>query len=144
MKTNKQNSKSGLGSRSAQLSSTAVENNAASAAVAAPVERKDSRLPIDREQRSQNRKLPTPKVLNTLLTSLPDAYRLAEVVGKWVWVQFKETPTPEIRQQLSQLGFHWNSERKAWQHPCGQFSLGSVADPHEKYSSYFPADTRAA
>ena len=88
--------------------------------------------------------LPTPKVLNLLLLSAPDAYRLAEVVGKWVWVQFNEQPAAEIRQQLAQLGFHWNRERQAWQHPCGQFSLSSPHDPHEKYASYFPADVRAA
>jgi hypothetical protein len=103
---------------------------------------KDNRLPIDREERTKNRTLPTPKVLNQLLTKLPDAYRLAEVVGKWVWVQFKETPAAEIRQQLSQLGFHWNRQRQAWQHPCGQTSLSSIADPHEKYTSYFAADIR--
>ena len=107
-------------------------------------ERKDNRLPIDAEARKQNRKLPTPKVLNLLLQSAPDAYRLAEVVGKWVWVSFSEQPAAEIRQQLAQLGFHWNRERKAWQHPCGQFSLSSPHDPHEKYASYFPADVRAA
>ena len=105
-------------------------------------ERKDNRLPIDSEARKQNRTLPTPKVLHALLTTLPDVYRLAEVVGKWVWVTFKEQPTAEIRQQLAQLGFHWNRDRQAWQHPCGQFSLSSSADPHEKYSSYRPAAIR--
>ena len=102
------------------------------------------RLPIDREARKKNRTLPTPKVLNALFTTLPDAYRVAEVVGKWVWVRFTEQPAAEIRQQLAQLGFHWNSQRQAWQHPCGSFSLGSQADPREKYSSYFPADVKAA
>jgi hypothetical protein len=86
--------------------------------------------------------LPTPKVLNALLNSLPDVYRTAEVVGKWVWVQFKEQPAAEIRQQLAQLGFHWNRDRQAWQHPCGKFSAGSQQDPHEKYSSYQPARVR--
>ena len=109
---------------------------------AAPVAKPDNRLPIDSEARKQNRTLPTPKVLNALFTSLPDVYRVAEVVGKWVWVTFKEQPAAEIRQQLAQLGFHWNRERQAWQHPCGQFSLGSNADPHEKYSSYRPASIR--
>ncbi len=102
----------------------------------------DTRLPIDSETRKQNRTLPTPKVLNALFTSLPDVYRVAEVVGKWVWVTFKEQPAAEIRQQLAQLGFHWNRDRQAWQHPCGQFSLSSSSDPHEKYSSYRPASVR--
>jgi hypothetical protein len=81
-------------------------------------------------------------VLNLLLTTLPDVYRAAEVVGKWVWVTFKEQPAAEIRQQLAQLGFHWNRDRQAWQHPCGKFSAGSQQDPHEKYSSYQPARVR--
>jgi hypothetical protein len=140
MKTNTKN-QIGLGSRSAQLSS----NNTAAAetpSAVAPVEKKDNRLPIDNAQRSKNRTLPTPKVLNLLLTSLPDVYRAAEVVGKWVWVTFKETPAAEIRQQLAQIGFHWNRERQAWQHPCGQYRLSSQQDPHEKYSSYYPARIR--
>ena len=137
MKTSSQN-KSELGSRSAQSSST----NQNTAAAQTPTERKDNRLPIDTEARKQNRTLPTPKVLNLLQTQLPDVFRVAEVVGKWVWVQFAEQPAAEIRQQLAQLGFHWNRERQAWQHPCGKFSLSSQADPHEKYSSYHPARIR--
>ena len=107
-----------------------------------PQTKPDNRLPIDAEARKQNRMLPTPKVLNLLLTTAPDVYRLAEVVGKWVWVTFKEQPAAEIRQRLAQLGFHWNRERQAWQHPCGAFSLGSASDPHERYSSYRPATIR--
>ena len=105
----------------------------------APAAKPDTRLPIDSEARKANRTLPTPKVLTLLHQQLPAAYRLAEVVGRWIWVQFKEQPAAEIRQQLAQLGFHWNRERQAWQHPCGQFSLSSASDPHEKYSSYHPA-----
>ena len=144
MKTNTQN-KSGLGSRSAQLSSTDNSKAAQKPDLSHHSEAKaDNRLPIDAEARKKNRMLATPKVLNLLLTKTPDIYRLAEVVGKWVWVQFKETPTAEIRQQLAQLGFHWNRERQAWQHPCGQFRLSSQTDPHDKYSCYFPADVRPA
>ncbi len=140
MKTNTKK-QIGLGSRSAQLSSTNTPETQ-SAVAPAQAEKKDNRLPIDTEARKKNRTLPTPKVLNLLLTSAPDIYRLAEVVGKWVWVTFKETPAAEIRQQLAQLGFHWNRERQAWQHPCGQFRLSSQQDPHEKYSSYYPARIR--
>ena len=107
-------------------------------------EKKDNRLPIDTEARKKNRTLPTPKVLELLKTSNPGLFNLAEVVGKWVWVTFRETPAPELRQILAQLGFHWNRERQAWQHPCGAFRLRGFQDPHEKYASYFPADTRAA
>ena len=137
MNTTSQNQiiSSELNNRSHQQSQTGT---AAPEGAAAP-ERKDNRLPIDSEVRKQNRTLPTPKVLTLLHQQLPAAYRLAEVVGKWIWVQFKEQPAAEIRQQLAQLGFHWNRERQAWQHPCGQFSLSSASDPHEKYSSYHPA-----
>jgi hypothetical protein len=142
MKTNTKKS-IGLGSRSAQLSSTNTSTPEAPGAVA-PVEKKDNRLPIDTEARKKNRTLPTAKVLELLKTSNSGLFNLAEVVGKWVWVTFRETPAPELRQMLAQLGFHWNRERQAWQHPCGAFRLRGFQDPHEKYSSYYPADQKAA
>ena len=139
--TSKKSTSSELINRSHHQSEpTPAAAEAATPNAVAPVAKPDSRLPIDPEARKQNRTMPTPKVLNALFTSLPDVYRVAEVVGKWVWVTFKESPAAEIRQQLAQLGFHWNRERQAWQHPCGSFTLGaSPADPHEKYSSYRPA-----
>jgi len=139
--TSKKSNTSELINRSHHQSEpTPAAAEAATPSAPAPAAKPDSRLPIDPEARKQNRTLPTPKVLNALFTSLPDVYRVAEVVGKWVWVTFKESPAAEIRQQLAQLGFHWNRERQAWQHPCGSFTLGaSPADPHEKYSSYRPA-----
>jgi hypothetical protein len=133
MKTTSQKNNSGLGSKSAQSSSTPETPSAV-----AP--KPDSRLPIDTEARKKNRTLPTEKVLQMLQTAAPEAFRLAEVVGKWVWVTFTEQPAAEIRQQLAQLGFHWNRERQAWQHPCGAFRLRGAGDPHEKYSSHRPAD----
>jgi hypothetical protein len=136
MKTNQKN-QIGLKSKSAQLSSTPETQSAV-----AP--KPDNRLPIDTEARKKNRTLPTAKVLELLKTSNPGLFNLAEVVGKWVWVAFRETPAPELRQILAQLGFHWNRERQAWQHPCGAFRLRGFQDPHEKYPCYFPADTRAA
>ena len=142
MKTNTKK-QIGLGSRSAQLSSTDT-NSTTPAAPSAPAAKPDNHLPIDGEARKKNRTLPITKVLELLKTSNPGLFTLAEVVGRWIWVAFRETPAPELRQQLAQLGFHWNRERQAWQHPCGAFRLRSQADPHEKYSSYFPADIRPA
>ena len=142
MKTTSQKNQVGLKSKSAQLSSTNTNTAAAGAVAPAPAAKPDNRLPIDTEARKKNRTLPTEKVLNLLLNSQPDLYRLAEVVGKWIWVSFKDTPAAEIRQSLAQLGFHWNRERQAWQHPCGQFRLSSASDPHEKYSTYRPAELR--
>ena len=148
MKTTSQNQKPELGVESAQLSRTSSTPAPGAVAPTAPHTDKQGGKgnlpPIDREARKQNRTLPTTKVLNLLHTQLPAAYRLAEVVGKWVWVTFKETPAAEVRQGLAQLGFHWNRERQAWQHPCGAFSTGSPHDPHEKYGSHFPADSQAA
>ena len=137
MKTTSQKKQVGLGARSAQLSSSTDTK-----APEAP--KQDTRLPIDTEARKKNRTLPTDKVLAMLQTASPELYRLAEVVGKWVWVTFKAQPAAELRQQLAQLGFHWNRERQAWQHPCGQFRLSSATDPRERYTSYHPADQKPA
>jgi len=135
----------GLGSRSAQLSSSKTpEAPGAASGGQSGTDKPDNRLPIDAEERKKNRTMPITKVLELLKTSNSGLFNLAEVVGRWVWVTFRETPAPELRQQLAQLGFHWNRERQAWQHPCGAFRLRSQTDPHEKYSSYFPADVRAA
>ena len=109
----------------------------------APSVRKDDRLSIDIDQRKNNRSLPTSKILQLLLTRLPNTYGLAEVVGKWVWVQFQEIPAAKICQQISELGFHWNRARQAWQHPCGLNRNESASfDPRNKYSSYFPTDVK--
>jgi hypothetical protein len=103
--------------------------------------KQDTRLPIDSEARKANRTLPTEKVLTLLQQQDRRLWELAEVVGKWIWVSFSESPAPTVRQTLAQLGFHWNRTRQAWQHPCGQFRLSSAGDPHEKYPTYCPADT---
>ncbi len=74
---------------------------------------------------------------------VPDVYGAAEVVGRWVWVQFNEVPQAGLRQQLAQLGFHWNRARQAWQHPCGSFRDRAFrGDPRNKYGSYFAADVK--
>ena len=135
-KSNRLPQESKLSAQAAQAQPTA--------APAQPVEKKDERLPIDTEARKKNRTLPTPKVLELLKNANPGLFNLAEVVGKWIWVSFRETPAPELRQQLSQAGFHWNRERQAWQHPCGAFRLRGAGDPHEKYSSYYPGDQKPA
>jgi hypothetical protein len=58
-----------------------------------------------------------------------------------VWIQFAEQPAVEIRQQLAQLGFHWNNARQTWQHPCGRYRHEAATfDPREVYGSYFAAD----
>ncbi len=101
-------------------------------------------LRIDFEQRRINRQLPTEQVLDLLQRRLRRAFELAEIVGQWVWVSFSERQPREITAELSQLGFHWNNKRQAWQHPCGQFTASTPRDPRTKYGSRFAADSQAA
>ena len=100
---------------------------------------------LDFELRRNNRALPTAKVLEVLQGEAPTFWEKAEVVGKWVWIQFTEKQPREVTAVLSQLGFHWNNKRQAWQHPCGQFiKKPAPYDPRERYGSEFPADHQAA
>jgi hypothetical protein len=95
--------------------------------------------------RYANRALNTESLLALLRKETPRFFAVAEVVGKWVWVQFSEIPAAEIRQQLAQLGFHWNNNRQAWQHPCGTIADERANyDPRKRYGSYFAADRIAA
>lgn len=91
-----------------------------------------------------NRGLSTESVLNCLRSKLPQHYALAEVVGKWVWLDVSPKRKPALAKMLWSLGFHWNQRRSVWQHPCGKFDpLGShPTDPRAKYRSYFPADVQ--
>jgi hypothetical protein len=83
-----------------------------------------------------NRSLSTETVLNYLQTRLPSQYDVAEVVGKWVWLDVSPARKPGLASLLWALGFHWNQRRGVWQHPFGIHP----ADPRAKYHSYFPAD----
>jgi len=89
-----------------------------------------------------NRHLSTEAVLNYLRTKLPQQYGLAEVVGKWVWLDVSPARKPGLASLLWALGCHWNQRRGVWQHPCGSFDpFGShPTDPRAKYRTYFPAD----
>jgi hypothetical protein len=106
----------------------------------APTATRPALPPLDFEKRREYRQLPTDRVLELLRTETPKFFGLAEVVGKWVWVQFADKQPREVTGALSQLGFHWNNKRQAWQHPCGQFTTGSTADPRTKYGTHFAAD----
>jgi len=124
MKTNTHNSESGLKSRSEQLSTA-----------------KTGLARINFARRRANRSLDTETLLAVLRGSTPRFFELAEVVGKWVWIQFAEQPAVEIRQQLAELGFHWNNSRQTWQHPCGRYRREAATfDPRKVYGSFFAAD----
>ena len=81
----------------------------------------------------ESRNLSTLDVLAALKQELPNVWEQAEVVGKWVWIEFTYPPIKETRDKLKEFGFHWNHKRKAWQHPCGCFRLHSNSDPRFKY-----------
>ena len=53
-------------------------------------------------------------LLDKLKTELPEIWGQAQVVGKWVWLEFTVPPLKEIRAKLQALGFHWNNRRKCW------------------------------
>jgi hypothetical protein len=93
-----------------------------------------------------NRRLSTEAVLNCLRTRLPEQYGLAEVVGKWVWLDVSPKRKPALATLLWSFGFHWNQRRGVWQHPCGKFDpIGThPTDPRSKYRSFYPADVLPA
>jgi len=93
-----------------------------------------------------NRELPTQKVLDVLRAQLPQQYELAEVVGKWVWLEFPKASHRAAVNTLHRLGFHWNQRRCVWQHPCGACApyAAHPTDPRSKYGSYFAADVQPA
>lgn len=80
-----------------------------------------------------NRSLGTTEVLERLRSDIPGAFEAARVVGHWIWLEFTAKPSADIRTAIKALGFHWNRQREAWQHPCGFFSRRSPGNPKWKY-----------
>lgn len=79
-------------------------------------------------------------LLDKLKTEMPEIWGQAQVVGKWVWLEFNVPPMREIRSRLKELGFHWNGQRKCWQHPCGLSRPRSGGDPRSYYEVRSAAD----
>src|SRR5439155_20366670 len=48
-------------------------------------------------ERDFNRKLSVEQVLEKLRRWMPKQYELAEVVGKWIWITFPESPAERVR-----------------------------------------------
>ena len=78
-------------------------------------------------------------LLERLKTEMPEIWGQAQVVGRWVWLEFTVPPLKEIRAKLKEFGFHWNHGRKCWQHPCGAPRMRSSGDPRSYYQ-VTPAD----
>ena len=111
---------------------------------AIPTAERPNRTQIDFQKRQLNRNLSTQDLLSLLRTEAPRFYELAQIVGKWVWIQFSEKQPPTITAQLAQLGFHWNNKRQCWQHPCGPVTVeASPEDPRAKYGAIHAADVQA-
>jgi hypothetical protein len=72
-------------------------------------------------------------LVSQLKEQLPELWGEAQIVGKWVWLEFNVPPMKEVRDKLKQLGFHWNSMRRCWQHPCGASRGRSQNDPKSRY-----------
>jgi hypothetical protein len=97
-----------------------------------------SQRQIDFRRRAANRSLETEKLLALLESETPKFFELAEVVGKWVWIQFAGRQSAKVTRILAELGFHWNNARKAWQHPCGtSVDDRATYDPRQRYGSYY-------
>jgi hypothetical protein len=67
---------------------------------------------IDFIRRKANRALETKRLLALLESDVPKFFGLAEVVGKWVWIQFAGKQPAEVTRILAELGFHWNNALK--------------------------------
>ena len=104
-----------------------------------------NRPKINLELRRANRQMETEKLLELLRSETPNFFELAEVVGKWVWIQFTDKQPPTVTRVLAELGFHWNNTRQTWQHPCGTINEERATyDPRKRYGSYFAADHKPA
>lgn len=79
-------------------------------------------------------------LLDRMKSELPDIWNQAQVVGQWVWLEFNIPPAKEIRGRLKELGFHWNSQRKCWQNPCGIHRPRSGRDPRGVYPTLAASD----
>lgn len=74
-------------------------------------------------------------VLKLLKEQLPGVWDISEVVGKWVWIEFPQKPSEQVRTTLLDMGFHFNVKRMAWQHACGHFTHHSPGNPRWKYAT---------
>ena len=86
----------------------------------------------------------TVEVLKRLRNASTLAFQNARVVGAWVWVEFDSIPATETRDTLKSLGFHWNKNRQAWQHPCGRHSGPTNGNPKWKYGVVNAQDLETA
>lgn len=90
-------------------------------------------MQYDREKGKSHRLDDTLSVLAGLKAARPDLWERAEVVGRWVWIGFDQAPPEADRRELLERGFHWNHQRRCWQHCGGRPSTQSGGDPRVRY-----------
>lgn len=78
-------------------------------------------------------------LVERLKTEMPEMWSQAQVVGKWVWLEFSVPPLKEVRAKLKELGFRWNQDRRCWQHSSGVVRRHARGDPRSYYQ-VTPAD----
>ena len=112
MKTKSQNTKTAPGLR--VQSSNHQDQNTDSVAPAPvqtpaptpPTPERPPLPPISFKRRRANRALSTERVIQLLQREAPNFFALAQVVGKWVWVQFTDKQPREVTARLAEFGFH--------------------------------------
>ena len=154
MKTKSQNTKSAPGLRDqSSIHQAQATDSVAPAPVQTPAPAETPKQatperpplpPINFARRRANRELTTERVILLLQQEAPRFLELAQVVGKWVWIQFTDKQPREVTGKLAEYGFHWNNKRQVWQHPCGALTEGTASDPREKYPTCFPSDVKPA
>ena len=127
MKTKLKNQKSELQSRPEQLST-------------------GDRPKINLELRRANRKLETEKLLALLRSETPNFFELAEVVGKWVWIQFSDKQPPTVTRVLAELLAFIGITPNRHGSTLAELIPDERAtyDPRKRYGSYFAADQKPA
>ena len=65
---------------------------------------------------------------------------VAQVVGRWVWIQFSDKQPSTVTRVLAELGFSWHGASQSWHHPCGTMTAPRMAfNPRRKNGSYHAA-----
>ena len=95
------------GTRTANIKKKLMKNNLSVEAAAPANAGQQSSNRTERVIKyNYNRELPTQRVLDLLKKELPSQYELAEIVGKWIWLEFSHHRA--AANTLHRLGFHWN------------------------------------
>ena len=95
---------------------------------------------IDFEARRTHCAMSKSRLLALLRSENRELHRVAEVIGREVWITFEGKQSAEVTSRLSQLGFGWNPKYRAWIHRCGWLDRRTMPHPRARHGSFFPAD----